>query len=305
MELGGQVYSVSRRDPLRVVRLADEWYDDVHEPSEVIAALRSARGISADIFTFWQRLPDVAPKYHYPMECEQWAVLPIKDYEHWWRHQIKSRVRTLIRRSEKEGLEVRETAFDDEFVNGMTAIFNETPVRQGKLFWHYGKDFETVKRQFSRYLFREHMIGAYYRGELVGFVMLANAGPFAITGQVISSIKHRNKSVNNALIAKSVEVCGKTGMSHLVYLHWGDDSLAEFKRRCGFIPLGVPRYWVPLTPLGRVGMALGLQRGWKRALPSRLRSELKRLRSAWCDWRSGSGASPEEVSAEDRDSAQT
>ena len=39
----------------------------------------------------------------------------------------------------------------------MTAIFNEAAIRQGRPFWHYGKDFETVKRQFSRYLAREHM----------------------------------------------------------------------------------------------------------------------------------------------------
>jgi len=30
----------------------------------------------------------------------------------------------------------------------MTAIFNESPTRQGRKFWHYGKDFATVKKQF-------------------------------------------------------------------------------------------------------------------------------------------------------------
>ena len=61
------------------------------------------------------------------------------------------------------------------FVRGMTSIFNETPIRQGRPFLHYGKDFETVKREFSRFLFREEIFGAYVGEELVGFIMLADA----------------------------------------------------------------------------------------------------------------------------------
>ena len=143
------------------------------------------------------------------MEWEQIALLPIQSYDHWWNHQIKSRVRNQIRKSEKEGVTVRETDYDDDFVRGMTAIFNESPVRQGRKFWHYGKDFETVKRQFSRYIHREVMIGAYYKDEMIGLMMLGDAGRFGLTGQIISSLKHRDKSPNNALIAKAVEVCAK------------------------------------------------------------------------------------------------
>ena len=78
---------------------------------------------------------------------------------------------------------MREAAYDDEFVRGMTEIFNEAPIRQGRRFWHYGKDFETVKQQFSRYLFREEMIGAYYGGEMIGFIMLGNAGNYGTRGK--------------------------------------------------------------------------------------------------------------------------
>ena len=69
-----------------------------------------------------------------------------------------------------------------------------------------------MKRQFSRYLYREHMIGAYYQDEMIGFIMLGNAGTFGMTGQIISSIKHRDKATNNALIAKAVEVCAQGGL---------------------------------------------------------------------------------------------
>jgi hypothetical protein len=280
VEIDGQAFSLTRQGPACVLRLEDEWFEDVRRPAVVIDAVRHSR-VSADIFTFWQRLPDLAPKYAYPVEWEELAAIPITSYEHWWNHQIKSRVRNQIRKTQKEGVEIREASFDDEFVRGMAAIFNEAPIRQGKRFWHYGKDFATVKRQFSRFLFREDLFGAYYRGELIGFVMLGNAGKFGVTGQIISSIKHRDKSTSNALIAKSVELCAKKGTSYLVYLHWSDDSLAEFKRRCGFQRTPVPRYYVPLTSLGKLSLTLGLHRGWKQALPKDIRGLLKRLRTAW------------------------
>ena len=195
--------------------------------------------------------------------------------------QLKSRTRGLIRKAEKEGIEVRETAYDDDFVRGMTAIFNEAPVRQGRKFWHYGKDFETVKRQFSRYVQREYMLGAYYQGEMIGLIMLGNTGKFGLTGQIISAIKHRDKATNNALIAKAVEVCAQRKLPYLCYLFWSGDSLAEFKRRCGFEKMRAPRYFVPLTPKGKLALKLGVHRGWKELIPGGLKSSLKKLRSRW------------------------
>ena len=272
---------------LRVASLEDEWFEDLADPHATIAALRRLRGPSRpDIFTFWQRLPDTNACHAFHTEWEDIAVLPIQSYDHWWQKQIKARVRNQIRKSEKEGLVVKEVPYDNEFVRGMTAIFNETPVRQGRRFWHYGKSFETVKEQFSRYLYREHMIGAYHEGELVGFIMLANAGRYAITGQIISSIKHRDKSPNNALIAKAVELCEQKRLGFLVYLFWTEDSLAEFKRRCGFMPVKVPRYFVPLTRKGQLALACGAHRGWKAMVPARLKARLKALRSRWYDGRS-------------------
>jgi hypothetical protein len=223
-------------------------------------------------------MPDVTPSYPYHREQEEIAVLPITTYDHWWKQQIKSRVRNQIRKAEKEGVVVKETSYDDDFVRGMTAIFNESPIRQGRRFWHYGKDFETIKRQFSRYVFRERMIGAYYQGEMIGFMMLGDAGGFALTGQIISSLKHRDKSPNNALIAKAVEVCASRGLGYLIYLFWSDDSLAEFKRRCGFEKVNVPRYYVPLSWRGALALKAGAHRGWKAMLPKGLKTSLKRVR---------------------------
>lgn len=282
LEIGGQTYSLSR-GAATVVQLEDEWYDDVENPGSVVAALKDSRP-KADIFTFWQRLPDVEPRFDFYREWESIAALPVKSFDHWWNKQIKSKTRNLIRKAEKCGVAVREACYDEAFVCGMTEIFNETPVRQGRRFWHYGKDFETVKQQFSRYLFREDLIGAYYEDELIGFVMLGNAGRYGVIGQILSKIQHRDKASNNALIAKAVEVCARRGLPYLVYVQWGSQSLAEFKRQSGFEETPIPRYYVPLTERGRLILRLGLHRGWREVIPLRLKNRLKRLRSRWLAW---------------------
>ncbi|MCL4763436.1 MAG: hypothetical protein KJ018_16965 [Burkholderiales bacterium] len=283
--IAGQTYAIEN-GPARIVRLEDEWYEDVADPAGTIAALSGARGVDADLFTFWQRMPETKPRFDFHVEWEEIAVLPVQDHAQWFEHRIKSRVRNQIRKSAKEGLVVREVAYDDDFVRGMTAIFNESPTRQGRPFWHYGKDFSTVRRQFSRFIHRERMIGAYLGEELVGFMMLANAGRFALVGQLLSSLHHRDRLPNQALMSKAVEVCADWGLPYLIYLFWTDDTLAEFKRRCGFERVLVPRYWIPLSSRGRLALRLGLHRGVSAALPPAARSALKRLRSRWYDLRS-------------------
>jgi hypothetical protein len=280
VDILGQRYALAR-GPVTILGLEDDWYEDVKNPDAVIKTLRDGRGFRPDLFTFWQRLPETEPKFNFHTEWEEVAVLPIESYDRWFNHQIKSRVRNQIRKAEKEGITIRETAYDDEFVRGLTAIFNEAPIRQGRKFWHYGKDFNTVKQQFSRYIHREDMIAAYYQGEMIGLIMLGNAGHFGLTGQIISTIKHRDKATNNLLIAKAVEVCARKKLRYLSYLFWSGDSLAEFKRRCGFEPMRVPRYYVPLTARGRLALKMGIHRGWKAMIPDGLKGALKRLRSRW------------------------
>ena len=294
IKIGDQIFSISR-GPLTVVRLEDEWYEDVDDPQVVISALKANTAFKPDLLTFWQRMPDVLPQHLFHQEWEEIAVLPVTSYDHWWNHQIKSRVRNLIRKAEKAGVVVKQTSYDDDFVRGMTAIFNETSVRQGRQFWHYGKNFETVKSQFSRYLFREQMIGAYYQGEMIGFMMLGDAGKFGITGQIISSIKHRDKAPNNALIAKAVEVCEERKLDYLIYFFWSDDSLAEFKRRCGFEKVKVPRYYVPLTWKGELALKCGAHRGLRAMLPRAAKNPLKGLRRIWYGLRNNEakGSAPE------------
>jgi hypothetical protein len=281
VEINGQTYVFSR-GLVTMAHLENEWYEDVTKPDSVIGTLMDCE-VRPDIFTFWQRVPETEPKYGYSMERESLAVLPIESFDYWWSKQAKGTTRNMIRKSQKAGVEVREATFDDEFVRGMIDIFNEAPVRQGFRFWHYGKDFETVKREFSRFLFREDIIGAYYKGELIGFAMLANAGRYGMIGMFISKMKHRDKAVNNALMAKAVEVCEKRQLPYLIYTTWRQTSLVDFKRHSGFREMKVPRYFVPLTRKGKLALRLGFHRGLKENLPNAIKKPLKRLRKQWYD----------------------
>ena len=285
MEINGEKIMVEGKI-LRIAKLEQEWCDDAGDPEILAAALRNTAD-GPDILTFTQRLPDLEPKYGYQMELESMAVLPIKSYALWWEKQIERQARNKIRKAQKKGVVVRSTDFDDRLVHGMTLIFNETPIRQGRRFSHYGKDFETIKRQFSRFLFREEIFGAYLGDELVGFIFLADAGRYAFLGQIISKIACRDLAPNNALLAKAVERCAERGFPYLVYALWLDDSLGGFKRSNGFQRFDLPRYFVPLTKKGKLALKFGLHRGWKGAVPEQLRRPLKKLRRRWYDlhWR--------------------
>lgn len=286
VDIGGQVFSIEPGDGgLRVGTLYDDWYHDIHNPTAVIEALRSRKDLGIDLFTFWQRPPDSEPQYDYFHEFEDCAILNLSTFDHWMRKQINAKTRNMVRKGPKRGVTVEVTEYDDDFVRGMTNIFNEAPIRQGRRFWHYGKDFETVKQQFSAFVSRETMIRADLDGELIGLVMLGDAGRYALIQQVLSSMAHRDKAVNNALIAKVVEVCEQRGIDKLCYYYWGNDSLTTFKRNSGFECISVPRYYVPLTWKGRIALSIGVHRGFSEMIPPTIRQRLKALRTQWISMR--------------------
>ncbi len=266
---------------LRVARLADELDRDICDPRPLIERLRSGRPGRADLFTFIQRIPDVAPKYPYRMEWDNCAALAYGTFANWFDKIIDHQCRKKVRKAAKAGLVVRTAEFDDAFVNGIVAIYNESPVRQGKPFWHYQKPFAEVKRANATRLDRSEFIGAYFQDELIGFIKLVYGDRIARTEQVIAMISHRDKAPTNALLAKAVELCEAKGLPYLTYGAWSTGSLGEFKKANGFVRFDFPRYYVPLSGRGRVCLALGLQKGLKNALPERLRERLAALRRRW------------------------
>jgi hypothetical protein len=246
----------------------------VRDPKTFVAELKKS-GLKADVLTFFQRPPDLTPKYDYHIEWDNYAAVPISTYEDWWEKRLPQEARKNTRRSAKRGVIVKTVPYDDELVRGIHKLCNETPVRQGRPFWHYGKDFETVKREHGTYLERSEFIGAYFQDELIGFIKMVYVDRVAFILHILAFNSHYDKRPMNAMLAKCVEVCVQKGLGFFVYDKYvygnkKDSSLVEFKRRNGFAQIDFPRYYIPLTLKGRIYVALRLYRGVVGLLPAPL-----------------------------------
>lgn len=263
----------------------DEHTYDIDDPEAILAQLRGPH-IRADLFTFWQRLPDTVPKRPYYFEWDNVAAIPVTTYEAWLR-QLPKKTRENLRKSSRRGVEVKPTSFDDALVAGMVEIFNESRIRQGRRFTHFGKGFHDVKEEWSRDLDESEFLGAYLGSELVGFIkLLVGDARYARTSGTICKLAHRDKAPMNALIAEAVRRCADRQLPYLVYGKFsygqkGEDSLSDFKRHNGFQRIDVPRYFVPVSRLGRLALALGLHKGIVEAFPSGLVRSLVDIRSRW------------------------
>jgi hypothetical protein len=242
---------------IKTARLANEWLEDLEEPSDFVEHLRRAR-IGADVFTFWERLSKRKQEYPFPSKPDAIAAIPLKTYDFWWEKQIGSKTRNLVRKAEKSGVEVRVVPFDDDLVEGISAIFNETPIRQGRRFNHFGKSLNCVKREMSRELEQSIFLGAYVGSELIGFIKLLDAGRYFMAVEIISKLAHRDKSSQNSLLAFAVRTCCDAKIPYLVYSRWISGSLGDFKRRNGFEKFELSRYFVPLSLKGRCVLRLNL-----------------------------------------------
>jgi hypothetical protein len=183
---------------------------------------------------------------------------------------------------------VREVALEEAFLRGVTSIYNECPVRQGKPFWHYGKNLETVRKMMRAFLDRTIFLGAFHRDVLIGFAQMVTNEDSSQAGlmQIVSMIQHRDKAPTNALIAQSVRSCADRRIPYLWYANFSYgkkqmDSLGDFKRHNGFEKVAVPRYYVPLTFAGRVGLRLGLQHGIAERIPESVASRYRKVRGFW------------------------
>jgi hypothetical protein len=254
------------------------------DPEFFIRELKNS-GLKADVLTFAQRLPETAPKYSYRKEWENVAAISITTFSHWWKECAEYSIRKAVNKAAKLGVVTKVVEFDDEFVKATCPIYNETSVRQGKTFWHYGKEFETIKRSLLSYVERSTFIGAYLQDELIGFIKITWVGKTGTITQILSMKKHFDKRPNNALIAKAVEICESEGKSHFIYGSYvyydRNSSLTEFKKRNGFEPIQLPRYFIPITLKGKVALAAGLHRGVAANTPEPIMRQFLKIRSFW------------------------
>src|ERR1700730_14459078 len=239
MKVSGQEIKVQGR-LIRIARLDADGYHFLDDPEVLIDGLKRC-GTRIDLFTFRQKLPESSPKYSYPMEWDNVAAVPVSTYDHWWTSQITADARNRARQAEKKGVVIRQVPFDDALVKGIWELYNESPLRQGRRFRHYGKDLETVHREEATVLDTSFFIGAFIGDKLIGFVKLTADETRTQVNlmNILSTIEHRDKAPTNALIANSVRFCAEQGISYLVYqsFFYGNkqwDGIMKFKQVNGF-----------------------------------------------------------------------
>jgi hypothetical protein len=242
----------------------------INEPDHFISSLKNSP-LRADILSFPQDISDVNRRYRYYCERDNVAAASTVKFSDWW-ESLPQETRKNVRRAAKRGVCVRLAKFDDEFIRGIKNIYDETPTRQGKRFWHYGKSLEAVKTENGTYPERSEFIGAYHNDELIGVLKLVYVDCLARIMQIVAKVSHYDKRPMNALIAKAVEVCESRKIKYLIYSKFSfgnkrTSELAEFKRRNGFNQIEFIRYYIPLTVRGRIALLFKLHRGLLGILP--------------------------------------
>jgi hypothetical protein len=288
LKIGGRDIRLNGWVP-RIARIEGEKYCflDEQEPALFSESLRKC-GERIDLFTFVQKVTEPSPKYTYPWEWDNFAALPITTFDQWWTGQIKDKTRNLVRKAQKKGVTLREIPLDESLVRGIWTIYNECPIRQGKLFPHYGMSLERVHEYAGTFLDRSIFIGAFLDDSLIGFAKLTIDETQTQAGlmHILSMLQHRDKASTNALIAEAVRSCSKRNIPYLIYSNFAygnkqSDGLSGFKEHNGFQRIDVPRYYVPLTWLGRIAYRFGMHHRFAERLPETWITRFREFRSSW------------------------
>jgi hypothetical protein len=272
---------------LKIARLDGEKFLFASDPQSIIEGLRKA-SMRVDLFTFIQSASETTKKYSFPVAWDNLATIKLTTFDEWWSKRLGFKARNKAKQAEKKGVVIREVPFSEELARGVREIYNESPVRQGRKFPHFGKSFETVYREEATYLDKSIFIGAYSGEKLIGFIkmIICDGGDQAGLLNIVSLLSERDKAPTNALVAAAVRACASRGISYLTYSNFSygqkqRDSLSDFKERNGFERVDIPRYYVPLTSLGRVAFRIGLHRKISERIPESLAGRLRDIRNAW------------------------
>ncbi len=250
-----------------------EYLQSILPTEELVKELRQRH---VDIFTFLERkwcCPITEPSATWARAEDNIAILNLKIYDEWWKN-IGKKTRNMIRKAEKVGIRTDVAVANDKLAKGIWKIFNETPVRQGRGFPHYGISLDTVKRNLESFPDSTYIV-AYLQNELVGFIHLIYGDHLAMISQLLSLQKHWDKAVNNALMAKAIGFCADSHFEWVMYGRMGNHpTLDSFKESNGFTKLLLTRYFLPLTTKGKLATKLKMNRELKDSLPSGMKKAL-------------------------------
>ncbi len=260
---------------IKVAAVHDEaWLEsELEDPVSYIDGLkpRKLHRAMADIFTFAQKLPETRPRYSYYTEWDSVAAIRLTSFTDWWEH-LPQETRKNARRAARQGVVVRIQRLDDVLIGGIVELNNDSQVRQNQPFFHYGKTFDEVRKDYSSFGERSDFICAYLGTELIGVIKIVYCGKIAAIMQLLTKRSQDATRPANALMAKAVERSEQRGMSYVTYCNYSygnkrKSSLSEFKHRNGFEEIFVPRFYVPLTVKGKICLRLKLHRDFLGILP--------------------------------------
>jgi hypothetical protein len=258
--------TIIKKFSIRIARDQMEYERNIVPTAGLLQKLEDRR---IDLFTFLERswcCKIQNPEKSWAKADEDFALLNLNSYDEWLKN-IGKKTRNMVRKAEKSGIRTSLAEPNGKLAEGIWKIYNETPIRQERGFPHYGISLQQVTRDI---LPRQNCtyVGAYFQDELAGFIQLVNGDNIAIISQILSMQKHLDKAVNNALLAKAIEVCAGKGVKWIMYGGMGNHpSLDNFKQSNGFTRIQLTRYYVPITRKGKVATKLGLHKEVKDRLP--------------------------------------
>ncbi len=262
-----------KRGLAKIVYDYQEYEKNINPTEEFLSKLKEH---GFDVYTFLDRqwcCPINNPGEDWVLEDDNVGLLKISTFDAWWQ-DIGKKTRNMVRKAEKESVKIEVAEASDKLAEGIWRIYNETPIRQERAFHHYGEPLEVVRG--NMYAAKNNtFIGAYLSEELVGFIQILYGEDIAIISNILSLQQHWDKALNNALLAKAVEVCAEKQQRWLMYGRIGNHpSLDRFKDNNGFKKVAIRRVYIPLTPKGRLAIRLGLHRDLKDALPEKIKDPL-------------------------------
>jgi hypothetical protein len=264
---------VKKRIFIKVGNDSQEYEKNINPTNDFLEKLQD-RGV--DVYTFLDRkwcCPIQNPPANWIGEEDNIGLLEIKTYDEWLQ-RIGKKTRNMVRKAEKAGVKIAVVEPSDKLAEGIYKVYNETPIRQGRAFTHYGEPLDIVRGNMYA-AENNSFIGAYLGEELIGFIQILYGEDVAVISNILSLQQHWDKGLNNALLAKAVEVCAAKGQRWLMYGRIGNHpSLDAFKENNGFVKFPIIRYYIPLTGKGRLAIRLGRHRDLKDSLPEFIKNPL-------------------------------
>lgn len=264
--------TVRKKLTFKIAQYIGEYERNILPTSMLLNKLQERK---TDIFTFIERswCCTVNPQESWIKGDDNIALLHLKSYDDWFR-KIGKKTRNMIRKAEKNGIRASVAEPDEKLAADMWRIYNETPIRQDREFPHYGISLQEVTAGLRLSEDCTYIV-ADIEDEVIGFVQLIHGQEITIISQILSLQKHRDKAVNNALIAKTVAVCANRDAEWIMYGRIGNHpSLDSFKLNNGFEKFMLKRYYVPLTKKGKLGVKFHVQRDVEDVLPQSIKYHL-------------------------------